>query len=57
VKTFRAGWLDIARVPPEARDGIAAAIEERLRPILLQSDGIWMADYVRLRFSMRKPEQ
>jgi SAM-dependent methyltransferase len=57
VKTFRAGWLDVARVPPEARDEIAAAIEARLRPILLQPDGIWVADYVRLRFSMRKPAE
>jgi SAM-dependent methyltransferase len=55
VKTFRAGWLDVAGVPPEARDEVAAAIEARLRPVLLQADGSWVADYVRLRFSMTKP--
>jgi SAM-dependent methyltransferase len=57
VKTFRAGWLDVAQVPQEERDEIAQAIEERLRPRLQQEDGSWMADYVRLRFSMRKPEE
>jgi len=54
VKTFRAGWLDVAGVPPEARDEVAAAVEARLKPVLLKPDG-WVADYVRLRFSMRKP--
>jgi SAM-dependent methyltransferase len=57
VKTFRAGWLDVAQVPVEARDEIAAAIEQRLQPRLQQEDGSWIADYVRLRFSMRKPEE
>jgi SAM-dependent methyltransferase len=56
VKTFRAGWLDVAGVPAEARDEIAAAIEKRLEPRLRQADGGWVADYVRLRFTMRKPE-
>ncbi|TFI57874.1 class I SAM-dependent methyltransferase [Sphingomonas parva] len=55
VRTFRSGWLDVAEVPEEARDEVAAAIEERLRPALQQPDGSWVADYVRLRFSMRKP--
>jgi hypothetical protein len=56
VKTFRSGWLDVAQVPPEAREEVAAAIEARLRPLLQQPDGSWNADYVRLRFSMRKPD-
>ncbi|HEX5184479.1 MAG TPA: methyltransferase domain-containing protein [Allosphingosinicella sp.] len=56
VKTFRAGWLDVAQVPVEARDEVAAAIERRLQPRLRQEDGSWIADYVRLRFKMRKPE-
>jgi SAM-dependent methyltransferase len=56
VKTFRAGLLDVAQVPLAARDEIAAAIEARLQPLLQQPDGSWMADYVRLRFSMRKPD-
>jgi hypothetical protein len=57
VKTFRAGWLEVAGVPPEARDEVAAAVERRLRPQLQQPDGAWVADYVRLRFTMRKPEE
>jgi len=56
VKTFRAGWLDQAGVPEEARDEIAAAIERRLAGTLRLPDGSWFADYVRLRFSMRKPD-
>ena len=55
VKTFRAGWLDAADVPESERDEIASAIERRLAPELQQPDGSWSADYVRLRFTMRKP--
>ena len=55
VKTFRAGWLDQAGVPETEREEIAEAIELRLRPQLQQPDGSWIADYVRLRFTMRKP--
>lgn len=56
VKTFRSGWLDVAQVPASERDAVAAAVEARLRPILQQDDGSWHADYVRLRFTMRKPD-
>jgi SAM-dependent methyltransferase len=56
VKTFRKGWLDVAGVAPEARHDVAGAIEARLQPQLQRPDGGWFADYVRLRFSMRKPE-
>jgi SAM-dependent methyltransferase len=56
VKTFRAGWLDQAMVPEWERDDIAVAVERRLAPILQQADGSWVADYVRLRFTMRKPD-
>jgi SAM-dependent methyltransferase len=56
VKTFRSGWLDVAEVPEDAREEVAAAIEARLAPALRQPDGTWIADYVRLRFSMRKPD-
>ena len=55
VKTFRAGWLDAAQVPEADRDAVAAAIERRLEPQLRRPDGSWFADYVRLRFIMRKP--
>jgi SAM-dependent methyltransferase len=56
VKTFRSGWLEVAQVAEADRDEVAAAIETRLRPLLQQPDGSWSADYVRLRFSMRKPD-
>jgi SAM-dependent methyltransferase len=56
VKTFRSGWFDVAKVPAEDRDEVAAAIERRLQPVLQQADGSWLADYVRLRFTMRKPD-
>jgi SAM-dependent methyltransferase len=55
VKTFRAGWLDVAGVPDEERDSIAEAVEARLETKLRRSDGSWFADYVRLRFTMNKP--
>jgi SAM-dependent methyltransferase len=55
VKTFRAGWLDAAQVPEADRAAVAAAIEQRLEPELRRADGSWFADYVRLRFTMRKP--
>jgi SAM-dependent methyltransferase len=56
VKTFRAGWLEVAGVPHAERDEVAAGVEARLQPRLQQPDGSWVADYVRLRFTMRKPD-
>ena len=47
VTTFRKGWLDRAGVPEEERAGVAAAVADRV--------GTDVADYVRLRFIMRKP--
>jgi SAM-dependent methyltransferase len=47
VLTFRAGWLDRAGVPLEERQTIADAVSDRV--------GSNIADYVRLRFIMRKP--
>jgi SAM-dependent methyltransferase len=47
VTTFRKGWLDRAGVPEEERPEIAAAVADRF--------GSNVADYVRLRFIMRKP--
>jgi SAM-dependent methyltransferase len=47
VTTFRKGWLDRAGVPDEERPEIAAAVADRF--------GSNVADYVRLRFIMRKP--
>jgi trans-aconitate methyltransferase len=56
IKTFRAGVMDMAMVPEWERDDIAAAVEARVAPALRQADGTFCADYVRLRFSMRKPD-
>ena len=47
VTTFRAGWLDRAGVPHDERQSIAEAVADRV--------GTNIADYVRLRFIMRKP--
>ena len=47
VMTFRKGWFDRAGVPQEERFDLAAAVADRF--------GSNVADYVRLRFSMRKP--
>jgi SAM-dependent methyltransferase len=47
VLTFRKGWLDRAGVPQEERPELAAAVADRF--------GSNVADYVRLRFIMRKP--
>jgi trans-aconitate methyltransferase len=47
VTTFRRGWLDRAEVPEDERTEIAAAVADRF--------GSDVADYVRLRFIMRKP--
>jgi trans-aconitate methyltransferase len=46
VTTFRKGWLDRAGVPEEERPEVAAAVADRV--------GSNLADYVRLRFIMRK---
>jgi SAM-dependent methyltransferase len=47
VTTFRKGWLDRAAVPEAERAEIGAAVTDRV--------GSNVADYVRLRFIMRKP--
>ena len=57
IRTFRSGWLDLAMVPEWERDDIAAGVERRLADALRQPDGSWTADYVRLRFTMTKPEE
>lgn len=47
VTTFRRGWLDRAHVPERERAEIGARVADRI--------GSNVADYVRLRFIMRKP--
>ena len=56
VKTFRSGLLDSLMVPEFQRDEIAAAIEARVEDRLRRADDGWHADYVRLRFWMKRPE-
>ena len=56
VKTFRSGLLDLAMVPGWARSEVADAVERRVAAELRHPDGGYFADYVRLRFAMRKPE-
>lgn len=53
-RTFRSGYCDMIGVPVEAREAIFTAAEARMPADMLGEDGIWRADYVRLRFSMRK---
>lgn len=53
------GWLQtfgesyLAVVPDEERDDFLTAVREALRPVICGEDGVWMADYVRLRFAAR----
>jgi len=54
LKTFRAGFLDEAGVPEPARAAVITEIESLLQPALCDSAGNWTADYVRLRWQMRK---
>lgn len=55
------GWLEtfaesFTRVlPEEARPAFIDEVREELRPQLCDSEGIWVADYVRLRFAAEKP--
>ena len=55
VKTFRSGLMNAEHVSQPEQLEIAHAAERRTEAQLRQPDGSWIADYVRLRFSMRKP--
>ena len=56
LKTFRSGFLDTIGIAPADQDEFAHAVEAHLAPILRDEQGNWVADYVRLRFSAKKPE-
>ena len=56
VLTFRCGFMDVAGVPEAERLAVAEGVERRVASALQRADGTWFADYVRLRFTMRKPE-
>lgn len=55
------GWLAVFgesflnRIDIAERDAAVASIRDALRPILVDADGVWIADYVRLRFSATVP--
>jgi SAM-dependent methyltransferase len=55
-----ASWLETfaesftSTLPPEARPAYIAEVQEALRPALCDAQGIWHADYMRLRFSATK---
>ena len=55
------GWLDVfagafvAMVPETDRPDFVAEVRERVRPALCGPDGVWTADYIRLRFAAVKP--
>lgn len=55
-RTFRAGFLDSAKVPEAEQEAVAAAAAARLPADMTGPDGVFAADYVRLRFTMRKPD-
>lgn len=55
-RTFRVGFLDVAGVPEDQRDALARRAAARADAALRAPDGSVVADYVRLRFSMRKPD-
>jgi SAM-dependent methyltransferase len=52
-------WLETfgepftSALPPSERDVLRREVEDALRPALYCADGIWRADYVRLRFAAR----
>jgi trans-aconitate methyltransferase len=55
------GWLETfaenftRRVPAAERAGFLNEVAAALRPHLCSADGVWSADYVRLRFAADKP--
>jgi hypothetical protein len=44
-------------VPARERPAVKREIEVELRPKLVDASGVWVADYVRLRFMARKPPE
>jgi SAM-dependent methyltransferase len=55
IGTFFTGLMTDLGIAEQDQLAIAYAVERRLAPQLRQPDGRWIAPYVRLRFSMRKP--
>ena len=53
-RTFRSGYCDVIGVPGAEREALFEAAAARVPGHMLGEDGVWRADYVRLRFAMRK---
>jgi trans-aconitate methyltransferase len=53
--TFRSGLLDALDVQGQTRRFVFAETADLLAPSLLDNDGVWWADYVRIRVSARRP--
>ena len=55
------GWLDtfaeswLAALAPAEADAVKAEVAREVEPALRDADGVWTADYVRLRFAADKP--
>jgi hypothetical protein len=55
------GWLETFcqsftnGLPEHERPGFLADVQRRLEPALRDAQGVWHADYVRLRFAATKP--
>jgi SAM-dependent methyltransferase len=55
------GWFEtfgeafLLAVPEDERAAFIAEAREALRPALQDADGVWIADYVRLRFTAARP--
>ncbi len=56
LQTFRGSFIDAAGVPPDKRSQVIEDTRAMLRPILADTGGNWIADYVRLRFAAHKLE-
>ncbi|WP_222872822.1 hypothetical protein [Hankyongella ginsenosidimutans] len=52
---LRQGFMDTVGVSDHDAPRIMQRIEDFLAPILRRADGVFVADYVRLRFAARKP--
>lgn len=52
LETFAQVYLNA--LPPESRPAFIAEVQDRLQPVLQDRDGLWTADYVRLRFAARR---
>ncbi len=53
LETFAGSFLDL--FPGDQRAQVTAELRALLRPSLLNDDGVWVMDYVRLRFAAIKP--